>query len=279
MNTVYSLSARLLATALFIAIALPHSAYAQDLSDRIALQTWTMRLMDFEEMTDFAVEMGITDLQMWSSRSGGHMDPLGSWDEIKRQKEILDSKGLKVYSFGVTRATKTEEQLRKVFEFAKYMGMELIVTEPTEKLEMDRLEKFASVYDIKVAVHNHTIDSPFGNPVTVKMLLEDRDPRFGICLDAGWMTTTGNDVADVYREYGDRVFDIHLKDKLVHGGSHSHNFEDVNIGTGDANLVGLLRALKESSYSGRIAIETDQELEDPTEFVKGAVAFVKEHGK
>ena len=111
------------------------------------------------------------------------------------------------------------------------------------------------------------------------MLLEDRDPRFGICLDAGWMTTTGNDVADVYRDYGDRVFDIHLKDKLVPGGGHGHEFEDVHIGTGDANLVGLLKALNESGYDGRIAIETDQELEDPTEFVKGAVAFVKKHGK
>ncbi len=256
----------------------PALVQAQDFSERLALQTWTMRKMNFEEMTDFAAKMGFTDLQMWSSTSGGHIDPLAPWDEIKRQKETLDRKGLKAYAFGVTRATRNEEELRKVFEFARYMGMEMIITEPKEKRQLDLLEKFALVYDIKVAVHNHTIESPFGNPLTVKMLLADRDPRIGVCLDAGWMTTTGLDVAEVYRDYGDRVFDIHLKDKLVHSRGADHDYTDVDIGTGDANLIGLFKAMKETGYSGRIAIETDQQLEDPTDFVKGAVAFVKQHG-
>ena len=258
------------------ATLLPHALTAQDYTDRLALQTWTMRKMNFDEMTDFAVRMGITDLQIWSSRSGGHMDPLGPWEEIERQKAILDRKGLKAYAFGVTWATKNEQQLRRVFEFARYMGMEMIIAEPSAMRQIDLLEKFALVYDIKVAMHNHTIDSPFGNPVTVNMLLEDRDPRVGVCLDAGWMTTTGLDVAEVYRDYGDRVFDIHLKDKIVRG---PHDYTDVDIGTGNANLSGLFEAMRESGYAGRIAIETDQEQKDPTEFVKGAVTFVEQHGR
>ena len=269
---------RLLLVLTVLATLQPALVQAQDLSERLALQTWTMRKMNFEDMTDFASKMGFTNLQLWSSTSGGHVDPLAPWDEIQRRKETLDRKGLKAYAFGVTRATRNEEELRKVFEFARYMGMEMIITEPAEKRQLDLLEKFAVVYDIKVAVHNHTIESPFGNPVTVKMLLADRDPRIGVCLDAGWMTTTGLDVAEVYRDYGDRVFDIHLKDKLVHSGEADHDYKDVDIGTGDANLIGLFKAMKENGYSGRIAIETDQQLEDPTDFVKGAVAFVKKHG-
>ncbi len=269
---------RLLLVLTVLATLQPALVQAQDLSERLALQTWTMRKMNFEDMTDFASKMGFTDLQLWNSTSGGHVDPLAPWDEIQRRKETLDRKGLKAYAFGVTRATRNEEELRKVFEFARYMGMEMIITEPAEKRQLDLLEKFAVVYDIKVAVHNHTIESPFGNPVTVKMLLADRDPRIGVCLDAGWMTTTGLDVAEVYRDYGDRVFDIHLKDKLVHSGEADHDYKDVDIGTGDANLIGLFKAMKENGYSGRIAIETDQQLEDPTDFVKGAVAFVEKHG-
>ncbi len=269
---------RLLLVLTVLATLQPALVQAQDLSERLALQTWTMRKMNFEDMTDFASKMGFTDLQLWNSTSGGHVDPLAPWDEIQRRKETLDRKGLKAYAFGVTRATRNEEELRKVFEFARYMGMEMIITEPAEKRQLDLLEKFAVVYDIKVAVHNHTIESPFGNPVTVKMLLADRDPRIGVCLDAGWMTTTGLDVAEVYRDYGDRVFDIHLKDKLVHSGEADHDYTDVDIVTGDSNLIGLFKAMKENGYSGRIAIETDQQLEDPTDFVKGAVAFVEKHG-
>lgn len=252
-------------------------AKAQDLADQIALQTWTMRKMNFDDMTDFAVEMGISDLQLWSSRSGGHVDPLAPWSDIEHWKAELDRKGLKAYGFGVTRATKSEEEIRKVFEFAKYLGMEMVIVEPAEKRQLDMLETFAIAYDMKVAVHNHTIDSPYGNPVTVKMLLADRDPRIGICLDVGWMTTTGLDVAEVYEGYGDRVFDVHLKDKIVAVPVNTHEFKDVDIGTGDANYAGLFKALKKSGYAGKLAIETDQELDDPTAFVESAVAFVKKY--
>ncbi len=264
-------------TTWMVFLLLPSFVAAQNYAERLALQTWTARSMNFDDMTDFAVKAGITDLQLWSSISGGHVNPLAPWAEIERWKKVLDSKGLHAYGFGVTRATKNESQIRKVFEFAKYFGMEMVIVEPGEKHQLDLLEKFAIAYDIKVAVHNHTIDSPYGNPVTVKMLLEDRDPRVGVCLDAGWMTTTRLDVAEVYKEYGDRVFDVHLKDKKVWGSEDGDKYEDVDIGTGHANFKGLFQAMKASGYQGRLAIETDQELDDPTAFVKGAIAFVEKH--
>ena len=266
---------RLLILLVVLALVPLGTLSAQDFTEQLALQTWTMRNMDFEAMVDFAVEMDIPHLQMWSSRSGGHMDPSASWEEIKRQKEILDQHGLKVYSFGVTRLTKNEEELREAFEFARYMGVEVITAEPSAYRQLDLLEAFAIVYDIKVALHNHDIHSPYGNPHVVQQLLEDRDPRLGVCLDAGWMTTTRLDVEEVYRQYGDRVLDIHLKDKIVTPGDNGDEYTDVDIGTGDANLVGLFNALRETGYTGRIAIETDQNLQDPTAFVQGAIAFVK----
>lgn len=258
-----------------IAVLSPGSLSAQDFTKQLALQTWTMRNMDFDDMVDFAVKMDIEYLQMWSSRSGGHMDPSAPWEQIKRQKDILDRNGLKVYSFGVTRLTKNEEELREAFEFAKYMGVEVITAEPSAYRQLDLLEAFAIVYDIKVALHNHDIYSPYGNPEVVRNLLEGRDPRLGVCLDAGWMTTTRLDVEEVYRQYGDRVLDIHLKDKIVTPSEEGDQYTDVDIGTGDANLVGLFKAMRETGYTGRIAIETDQDLQDPTALVQGAIAFVK----
>ncbi len=252
---------------------------AQDLTEQLALQTWTMRNMDFDDMVAFAVKMDIDNLQMWSSISGGHMDPSASWEEIKLKKETLDRNGLNMYAFGVTRLTKNEAELRMAFEFAKYMGAEVITAEPTSYQQLDLLEAFAIVHDIKVALHNHDIFSPYGNPEVVVELLEGRDPRLGVCLDAGWMTSTRLDVEEVYRKYGNRVLDVHLKDKIVKPSEEGDQFTDVNIGTGDANLVGLFKALKETGYSGRIAIETDQDLEDPTAFVEGAKAFVKAQSK
>ena len=119
------------------------SLSAQDFTKQLALQTWTMRNMDFDAMVDFAVKMDIAYLQMWSSRSGGHMDPSASWEKIKQQKERLESNGLKMYSFGVTRLTKNEKELREAFEFAKYMGVKVITAEPSAYRQLDLLEAFA----------------------------------------------------------------------------------------------------------------------------------------
>src|SRR5438874_1415610 len=73
----------------------------------------------------------------------------------------------------------------------------------------------AGDFDIQLAIHNHGLTSTYGNPETVKKILNARDKRIGVCLDAGHATGAGFDIAKVFREYDGRVFDIHLKDKKV----------------------------------------------------------------
>ena len=48
-----------------------------------------------------------------------------------------------------------------------------------------------------------------------QQVLAKRDPRIGVCLDAGWITQAGFDAAKVFQDYRGRVFDIHFKDKKV----------------------------------------------------------------
>ncbi len=157
------------------------------------------------------------------------------------------------------------------------MGIKLIVVEPGQMSIWDNLEELVKEYDIKLAVHNHGLGSPYGKPETVKKVLDSRDSRIGVCLDVGHVTGAGFDAAKVFREYNGRVYDIHLKDKKVDEVNGKKVINDVMIGTGQANYKALFAELKKAHWDGILAIETDNGdyAKNPEEYVSGAIGFVK----
>ena len=242
----------------------------------LGLQTWTCRNMTFDQVVDFALKHGITQVQFIAA----HLDPNGPREETLRKKAILDQKGLVAYSFGVNRTSMDKEANRKLFEFAKLMGIKVIIVEPRNQAEWDNLEELVKEYDLKLAIHNHGTGTVYGDPATVKKILASRDKRIGVCLDVGWITAAGFDAATVFRDYGaDRVFDMHFKDKTVDRSTKDKNGNpvatDTEIGKGQTNYPALFAEIKKSRWSGVMAIETDSKAfaEDPNRLVAEAKTF------
>lgn len=270
-------------TKLLLALALASllftSTQAADYAPKVGLQTWTSRNMSFEEMVAFAEKHGLKHIQA----IGKHIDPMGSLDEAKKRKAVLDAKGMSFYTFGVAGTFPEKEKNRKLFDFAKAMGIKVIVVEPkNDKALWDGLEELVKEYDIKLAIHNHGKDSVYGTPEKVWSVLKDRDARIGVCMDVGHLTGAGFDAGKEFVAYKGRVYDIHLKDKKTEKTADGKTaIIDVMVGTGDANYKGLLAELKKAKWPGVMAIETDNATfaKEPTEFVAGAIKFVKGNAK
>ncbi len=246
---------------------------AAGLADQVAIQTWTLRNLTFEQVVEFAKRHGITELQMIDK----HMNPKAPIEETKKKKAVLDAAGLHVYTFGVAGTSMDKEENRKLFEFAKVMGIQVIIVEPGDFRIWDNLEALAKEYDIKVAVHNHGIKSLYGNPAIVKQIINNRDAHIGVCMDIGWVTSANFDAAQVYKDYNGRVYDLHLKDKVIKKTEKGDDVAtDTHIGEGQANLKGLFKILRDTGYKGHLAIETDSNdfAREPDEFVKKAKEFV-----
>src|ERR1044071_6459794 len=193
-------------SALSLSFAASSSSKSKDAGPKLGLQTWTCRNMTFDQVVDFAVKHDIKYLELIKA----HMDPTAPKEETLRKKAILDQKGLVAYSFGVNGTSMDKEANRRLFEFAKLMGMKVIIVEPKNMAEWDNLEQLVKEYDIKLAIHNHGKGTAYGDPATVKKVLAERDHRIGVCLDIGWVTAAGFDAAEIFREYGaDRVYDMH----------------------------------------------------------------------
>ena len=278
---------RLFAVALLAITFALTSARAAAAGPQLGIQSWTCRNMSFDEVVEFATKHQIKNLQLISK----HIDPKGTKEETLRKKAILDARGLTCYTFGVNGTSLDKEDNRKSFEFAKLMGIKIIIVEPKNMAEWDNLEQLVKEYDIKLAIHNHGTGSVYGDPATVQKILAVRDARIGVCLDVGWVTAAGFDVAKVFGEYNGRVFDMHLKDKRLEPAAPGAmvtdkqgqkkpagpTILDVEIGTGQANYQGLFAEIKKAKWSGVMAIETDngEFAKDPNRLVAGGVAFFK----
>jgi sugar phosphate isomerase/epimerase len=278
--------------ALALALVVSSARAADESGPKLGLQTWTCRNMTFEEVIDFATKHQIKYVQMISK----HIDPKGTKEETLKKKAALDKAGLVCYTFGVNGTTANKEDNRKLFEFAKLMGIKLIIVEPKKMEEWDNLEELVKEYDIKLAIHNHGTGTMYGDPETVKKVLAARDARIGVCLDIGWVTAAGFDAAKIFREYNGRVFDMHLKDKRIEKAAATPapavtepadkkkkaagpTVLDVEIGTGQANYKDLFAEIKKAKWSGVMAIETDNGdfAKDPNKLVAGAVEFFKKN--
>ena len=238
----------------------------------LGLQGWTANKMSFDQVVEFAEKHHIKQIQF----IGAQFDPKGTKEETLRKKAILDAKGLTCYTFGVNSTSLNKEDNRKLFEFAKLIGAKLIVVEPKNMAEWDNLEELVKEYDIKLAIHNHGKGSPYGDPATVLGVFAKRDKRIGACLDVGWVTAAGFDAAAVFKSYGDRVYDLHFKDKKVEPAADGKEvILDVELGTGAANYKGLFAELKKSGWSGVMAIETDNRAfqADPNQMVSEGKKF------
>lgn len=252
-------------------LALPRTSAAAEF--KLGIQSYMLGRLDFDQMVEFAKKHEIKHLQLFAR----HLGPQSPPEEIAKRKQQLADAGLVAYTFGVAGTSADKEENRKLFEFAKTMGMKLIIVEPREFAILDNLEELVKEYDIKVAIHNHGLKSLYGNPAVVKSLLNGRDPRMGVCLDAGWVASARFNSAHVFQDYQGRVFDIHLKDKKVSASENGDVAVDTFVGEGDARLDQLIKAATEAGYDGVYALESDAGYSDPTEHIVKAGTWFKTH--
>ena len=131
----------------------------------------------------------------------------------RRFASDVQAEGFHIVGGGTIEFAKdTDEDVRRLFEYARDAGMPTIVATCNPPV-VPRLERFAKQFDIKVAIHNHgPEDTKFPSPYDVLAAVKGMDPRIGLCIDIGHTVRTGTDVVKAIIDAGPRVLDLHAKD-------------------------------------------------------------------
>lgn len=185
--------------------------------------------------------------------------PLNSTDEqIAAFHAKLKAKGVTGYGVGPI-YMRSKEEIDQAFEYAKRVGVKLIVGVPNYEL-LPYVDQKVKEYDFKYAIHLHGPDMPlYPDADDVWNHVKDLDPRIGMCLDIGHDTRNGKDPIEDLKKYRSRVFDIHIKDVTA----PTKQGYSVEIGRGIINFPAFVRALREVGYIGKCSLEHERNMDNP----------------
>ncbi len=181
--------------------------------------------------------------------------PDSSDEIIAEVKAKLAEHDLIAVNFGVIRLPNDEAEQRRVFDFAKKLGVKAISSEPPAE-SMDLIERMVQEYDIAVAVHNHppranNPDYRHWDPEFVLSLVQGRDRRVGVSADIGHYIRSNIDPVEALQLLEGRIISMHFTDVNQWGAEG----RDTPAGTGVTDLPAVLEELKRQNFGGNISIE------------------------
>jgi sugar phosphate isomerase/epimerase len=229
---------------------------------KLAVQAYSFNRFTFFEAVDKAKALGLKYIeaypgQVLSKEDKSRFTPDASPEVREKVKAKLKEAGLTLVNYGVVDLGRDEKSARKVFDFAREMGVQTIVSEPDPAL-MDTLDKLTEEYQINVAIHNHPKPSRYWSPDTVLETLKGHSRRIGACADTGHWIRSDLDPLECLRKLEGRILSLHFKDL----NEKSRKAHDVPWGAGVSNVKGLLAELKRQKFAGVFSIEYEHNWEN-----------------
>ena len=249
----------------------------------IGCQAYTFNHFTLFEAIDKTAQCGGKVIEFYPGQSLSKEEPNVKWDHnasaetIEKVKAKLAAAKVTAVNYGVVGIPRDEAEARKIFEFAKTMGLYGITTESVDAI--DTIEKLVKEYDIRVGFHDHPKqpNNPgyrMWDPNYILSVVKDRDARIGSCADTGHWVRSGLHPLDCLRILKGRIISSHLKD-LNEMGPGAH---DVPYGTGVSDVPALLAELKAQGFAGNISIEYEYHWENSSPEVAQCIGFVRGYG-
>lgn len=223
---------------------------------RLALQAWTVNHLTAFEAIDRARELGLKAIELFpGQRLSPERDVPVNEGMSREDRDLLKRKlreaGVALVNFGVTGLSKDEAASRRVFEFARDLGIETICSEPPEDA-FDTIDRLCAEFGINVAIHNHPKPSHYWNPDTVLAACRGRSRRIGACADTGHWMRSGVNPVEALRKLEGRIITFHFKDLNEFGNPGAR---DVPWGTGAGDARAMLAEVRRQGFTGTFSIE------------------------
>lgn len=223
---------------------------------KLGSQAYTFRKLSLLETVDTLAGLGLRYIEIYPGqrfspdKADVRFDHNAPAELIEQFQAKCKSAGIAPVCYGVVGLPNDEAECRKVFDFAKKLGIETVVTEPPADA-MELIDKLANEYQINVAIHNHPKPSRFWDPQTVLQACEGRSKRIGACTDTGHWYRSGLVPVDSLKKLQGRIVSLHLKDI----DEINQQKVDVPWGTGKCDIPAILAEIKRQGIQPVFSIE------------------------
>ena len=247
---------------------------ADKLGWQLAVHSYTFQKFPISEAIDKSAALGVKYMSVSGTVMLDDKTKIPTINLTDDQRAAIDAK-LKADGFGnfvnigVVQLSADEAKSRKVFEFAKKWGINILVSEPPTNA-LDTVEKLCKEYNIKVAIHEHPKGhSIYWNPDSVLAAIKGRTPLMGACADVGHWVRSGLNPVECLKKLDGHIICLHFKDLNEYG----PNAHDVPWGTGISNAKGMMEELKRQHFHGAFCVEYEYHWDNSSPEIAQCVRF------
>ncbi|MFA5920953.1 MAG: sugar phosphate isomerase/epimerase family protein [Methylococcaceae bacterium] len=173
-------------------------------------------------------------------------------------------------------AAQSQRVLQRLLSNGKKLGLTDIVmpcVDQSRLINNAAIERFIArlrplVEATEIAGINLSLETDLAPQPFAELLERFDSPRVTVNYDTGNSATLGYDSVEELACYGDKITDIHIKDRKLGGGS-------VPLGTGDAQFGRFFKALRPLKYTGPFIMQSYRDDEGLAIF-KQQLAWVHE---
>ncbi|MHC4699420.1 MAG: ThuA domain-containing protein, partial [Planctomycetota bacterium] len=181
---------------------------------RLGIEAYTFHKYTLFEAIDRTGRLGLPfigglSFQKVSKDIPKNFDPQLTDDELKQIRLKLDAAGVRMLTYYYHDIPGNEAGCRRVFEFARKIGIETFMSEPAVEA-LDTIEGFCDEYEINVALHNHDkkASPQYWHPQGILKACRGRSKRIGACGDLGYWMRSGIDPIEAVNTLKDRLITV-----------------------------------------------------------------------
>jgi len=155
------------------------------------------------------------------------------------------------------------QDLQNIISACGLLGVEFIVFPLVDNGRVENFEQEKSLMDglslIEPDLQKYSIKIVFESDFSAKRLKDLIDQfsteYYGINYDIGNSAAMGFNPAEEIKAYDQRILNVHIKDRLLHGTT-------VPLGHGNADILEVFRELKSIGYNGDFILQTSRAEDD-----------------
>lgn len=253
-----------------LALATQRMSWAADKPRlNLGIQMYSLRGYKIDDALRWAKELGFSHVEFYSGMFPTDATP----EQIKDIQAKVAEHGLVISAHGVNRFTKDAAANRKLFEFAKSIGISTLTADPDPD-SFDNLDELVDEFNIRIAIHNHGPRHRYNKVLDVLNAIEGHDQRIGACADLGHYIRSGENAVEVIRLLRGRLYGVHLKDFK----EMKDKTPGVILGQGHLDVGGVFLAMQENGFpsDGALSLEYEENPKDPIDDIRQCVAVARD---
>ena len=233
---------------------------------KLGMASYTFREFGLDDTISMTSRIGLKHIALKSF----HLPLESTKEEIIAVAEKVRAGGLDLYGCSVV-VLKSEDEVNRVFEYAKTAGMKMIIAQPDSNL-LELVNKKVQDYNLLFAIHNHgPEDKNFPLPPVTYERIKMLDSRIGMGIDVGHAMRSGLDPSECILKCKNRLLDIHIKDIR----SVTQAIDPIEVGRGILDIPGILSTILKIKYSGIVSLEYEKDGKDPFPGVAESIGYIR----